>query len=147
MGKTRNALIREWTIPRRQLQVVVLATRMSKTILKKLDFQVHETYFWSDPMTSLHYIKNEMRRFQTFVVNRVSEIHETTSPEQWHHIPGVMNPVDEGSRGFSAEYSKQIVGGGQSRNSSGNQNIHGHQCPSEKHKMTTRNFESPQTSC
>ena len=104
MGKTRNAPIREWTIPRLELQAAVLAARMSKTILKELDFQVHETYFWSDSMTSLQYIKNETRRFQTFVANRVSEIHETTSPEQWHHIPGVMNPADEGSRGVSAEY-------------------------------------------
>ena len=104
MGKTRNAPIREWTIPRLELQAAVLAARMSQTILKELDFQVHETYFWSDSMTSLQYIKNETRRFQTFVANRVSEIHETTSPEQWHHIPGVMNPADEGSRGVSAEY-------------------------------------------
>ena len=82
----------------------MLAAHMSETILKELDFQVHETYFWSDSMTSLQYIKNETRRFQTFVRNGVSEIHETTSPKQWHHIPGVINPADEGSCGVSAGY-------------------------------------------
>ncbi|XP_068674574.1 uncharacterized protein [Montipora foliosa] len=104
MGKTRNAPIREWAIPRLELQAAVLAASMSQTILRELDFQVHETYFCSDSMTSLQYIKNDTRRFQTFVANRVSEIHETTSPEQWHHIHGVMNPADEGSGGVSAEY-------------------------------------------
>ena len=104
MGKTRNAPIREWTIPRLELQAAVLAARLSKLILQELDLNVDQTFFWSDSMTSLQYIKNETRRFQTFVANRVTEIHETSSPEQWHHIPGVLNPADDGSRGVGAQY-------------------------------------------
>ena len=104
MGKTRNAPIREWTIPRLGLQAAVLAARLSKIILKELDLHVDETFFWSDSMTSLQYFKNESRCFQTFVVNRVAEIHETSSPEQWHHIPGAINPADYGSRGVNAQY-------------------------------------------
>ena len=92
MGKTRNAPIREWTIPRLELQAAVLAARQSKIILRELDLPVGQTFFWSDSMTSLQYIKNVTRRFQTFVANRVAEIHETSSPGQWHHIPGVINP-------------------------------------------------------
>ncbi|XP_068741884.1 uncharacterized protein [Montipora capricornis] len=103
MGKTRNAPIREWTIPRLELQAAVLAARQSKIILRELDLPVGQT-FWSDSMTSLQYIKNVTRRFQTFVANRVAEIHETSSPGQWHHIPGVINPADDGSRGVSAQY-------------------------------------------
>ena len=104
MGKTRNAPIREWTIPRIELQAAVLAARLSKIILKELDLHVDETFFWFDSMTSLHYIKNESRRFQTFVANHVAEIHETSSPEQWHHIPGAINPADDGSQGVNAQY-------------------------------------------
>jgi len=55
-------------------------------------------------MTSLQLIKNETRRFQTFVANRVAEIHETSSPEQWYHITGVINHADDGLRGVSAQY-------------------------------------------
>ena len=55
-------------------------------------------------MTSLQYIKNETKRFQNFVANRVAEIHETSSPKQWHHIPGIMNPADDGLRGVGAQY-------------------------------------------
>ena len=104
MGKTRNAPIREWTIPRLELQAALLAARLSKIILKKIDLKVDQTFFWSDSMTSLQYIKNETRRFQTFVANRVAEIHETSSSEQWHHIPGVINPADDCSRGVNAQY-------------------------------------------
>ena len=38
--KTRNAPIREWTIPRLELQAVILAARLSKIILKELDLPV-----------------------------------------------------------------------------------------------------------
>ena len=103
-GKTRNAPIRECTIPRLELQAAVLAARLSKTILKELDLPIDQTFYWSDSMTSLQYIKNETRCFQTFVASRVTEILETSLPEQWHHIPGVLNPADEGSRGVSAQY-------------------------------------------
>ena len=77
MGKTRDAPIREWTIPHLELQTSVLATRLSKMIVKELDLQVGQTYFWSDAMASWQYIKNETKRFKIFVGNRVAEIHET----------------------------------------------------------------------
>lgn len=97
MGRTRNVPIKEWTILRLELQATVLAVRLSNSILKELDLQVDGTFFWSNSMTSLQYIKNQIRRFQTFVANRVAEIHESTTPEQWHHVPARMNPTDEGS--------------------------------------------------
>ena len=92
MRKTRNA--------------AVLSVRLSNSFPRELDLQVDETFFWADLMTSLQYIKNQTRRFQTFVANRVAEIHETTSPEQWHHVPGSMNPVDDGSRGITIQHFK-----------------------------------------
>ena len=88
-GKTRSAPIREWTIPCLELQDAVPAARLSKIILKELDLiplPVGQFFFWSYSMTSLQYIKNETRSFQIFVTNRVAEIHETSSPEQWHDI-------------------------------------------------------------
>lgn len=104
MGRTRNVPIKEWTILRLELQATVLAVRLSNSILKELDLQVDGTFFWSDSMTSLQYIKNQIRCFQTFVANRVAEIHESTTPEQWHHVPASMNPTDEGSRGVTIQH-------------------------------------------
>ena len=102
-GKTRNAPIKEWTIPHLELQATVLAVRLSNSILRELDLQVEET-FWSDSMTPLQYIKNQTRRFHTFVANRMAEFQETTFPEQWHYLPGSIDPADDGSRGVSAQH-------------------------------------------
>lgn len=45
MGKTRNAPIKEYTIPRLELQDAVLATRLSKMIVREFDLQVDQTFF------------------------------------------------------------------------------------------------------
>lgn len=41
-----------------------------------------------------------------FESNRITEIHESTSVEQWRYVPGIQNPADEGSRGVSIDYFK-----------------------------------------
>ena len=55
--------------------------------------------FWTDSQVALAFIHNDTRRFKTFVANRVVRIRETTSPGQWHHICGNVNPSDVLSRG------------------------------------------------
>ena len=35
-----------------------------------------------------------------YVANKVAEILETNSPSDWRHVPGVLNPADDGTRGL-----------------------------------------------
>ena len=44
-----------------------------------------------------------MKRFKTFVANRVSQIRCVSEPDQWLHIPGNQNPADVLSRGCSTD--------------------------------------------
>ena len=103
MGKARNTPMKELSIPRLELQAAVQATRLSKTILRELEEPVKEVHFWSDSMTVLQYVRNKTRRFNTFVANRLTEIHESTTQDQWHFVPGTLNPADEGSRGMDTQ--------------------------------------------
>ena len=73
---------------------------MDSTIRKELDFKFEKVIFWTDSMIVLNYIRNESRRFQTYVVNRVTEIRELTDPYQWRHCAGAINPADDASRGL-----------------------------------------------
>ena len=82
------------SIPRLELQAAVLATRMFKMLREELELNISTTYLWTDSEIVLHYLRNERRRLQTFVANRVEEIKEHTLLEDWHHVPGSLNLAD-----------------------------------------------------
>lgn len=100
-GKCRNAPLKRPTIPRLELMASLMAVRISNLIRAELDLSIDRVVFWTDSLTVLQYIKNETRRFHRFVSTRLEEIHEHTTPDQWHHVPGILNPADDGSRGLS----------------------------------------------
>ena len=81
-----------------------MASLMTVRMIKaELDLPVDHVTFWTDSLTVLQYIRNETRRFHCFVATRLEEIHEHTTLAQWHHVPGILNPADDGSRGLPIE--------------------------------------------
>ena len=99
ISKTRLAPIKTLTIPRLELQAVVVAARLKTKILEEIDFEVNETYFWSDSKIVLHYLSNAQRRFSVYVSHRVAEITSKLDINEWHHIPGTMNVAYDCTRG------------------------------------------------
>ena len=81
------------SIARLELQAAYLAATLDMNIKSELGIEVSTT-FWTDSAIVLAYIKNTTRRFYVFVSNRISFIHRSTMPSQWHHIPGKQNPAD-----------------------------------------------------
>ena len=68
---------------------------------EELDLPIQQTKYWTDSEIVLHYLKNEKRRFQTYVANHVEEIRENSHPNDWNHVPGALNPADDVSRGLN----------------------------------------------
>ncbi|KAL9975233.1 hypothetical protein ACROYT_G012367 [Oculina patagonica] len=101
MGKARNAPVKFVSIPRLELQAAVLATRMCKMLREELELNIDRTFLWTHSEIVLHYLKNEKRRLQTFVANRVEEIKEHSLVQDWNHVPGTLNPADYVSRGMT----------------------------------------------
>ena len=85
MGKARNASIKFTSIPRLELQAAVLATRLNKMLRKELNLPIQQTKYWTDSEIVLHYLKNEKRRFQTYVANHMEKIRENSQPDYWNH--------------------------------------------------------------
>lgn len=73
MGKARNTPVKFVSIPRLQLQAGVLATRMYKMLREELELNIESSFLWTDREIMLHYLKNEKRRLQTFIGNRVEK--------------------------------------------------------------------------
>lgn len=59
-------------------------------------------------MIVLGYIKNVWRHFKTFIGNRLSVIHDATSPDQWCYIDSNLNPADIASRGIDASDTESL---------------------------------------
>jgi hypothetical protein len=101
VGRSRCAPLKIASIPRLELQSAVLSVRIYQTIRSEITYSLTSIHFWSDSQTVLKYIDNESKRFNVYVANRVAEIREATSPDQWRHCPGKVNPADDASRGLS----------------------------------------------
>ena len=93
--KTFKTMVR----PMFRTPAAVISTRLHLMIMDELDLPTNSATFWTDSMTVLQYVTNE-KRFKPFIANRVTEIHDASTPEQWRHAPTSLNPADEGSRGM-----------------------------------------------
>ena len=82
MGKSRLAHVKTMTIPRLELSAAVVVIQLDKMLREELDITIDDSIFWSDSTSILQYIRNESRRFHTFVANRISVIHDSSKPSQ-----------------------------------------------------------------
>lgn len=103
MGKSRVTPLKPITIPRLELTAALVSSKISYTLRKELEYEPIKEFFWTDSKTVLGYINNDSRRFHVFVGNRVQEIREKTSPDQWHYVGTKSNPADIASRGAGAQ--------------------------------------------
>ena len=103
MGKSRVTPLKPVTIPRLELTAALVSSKISCVLRKELEYAPMKEIFWTDSKTVLGYINNDARRFHVFVGNRVQEIREQSSPNQWHYVETKSNPADIASRGAGAQ--------------------------------------------
>lgn len=104
LSKSRVAPLKKiTTIPRLELQGAVTAVRLANVIRKEFRLEVDREFFWTDSSIVLGYIRNESKRFHTYVANRVADIGQSSIPSQWHHVDSNDNPADIASRGASTK--------------------------------------------
>ena len=91
------------SVPRLELNAAVLSVKIACLLKKELNLGEVEEWFWADSKVVLGYIKNYVRRFKTFVANRIQQIRENTEVRQWQYVPTRENPADDALRGLNAE--------------------------------------------
>nr|XP_039272262.1 uncharacterized protein LOC120346563 [Styela clava] len=101
LGKSRVTPRKQITIPRLELCSAVLAVKLSRFVLKELEYKVNNVYYWTDSTSVLQYLSNTSARYHVFVANRVAQIHNSSSINQWRHVDTKNNPADVASRGLS----------------------------------------------
>jgi len=94
IGNSRLARLRPMT---------VLRLELSAAVGDELDILINQSTFRPDFTCVLQYIRNQSKRFHTFVVNRLSVIHENSAPYQWRHVRSEHNPADKVTRGLTVD--------------------------------------------
>ena len=104
-GKARVGLMKALSIPKLELQAALLATRLKYDILTALTDCNNHVYIWTDTTTILQWL-NSTENLPVFVANRIGELLESTTIDEWHHVLSGDNPADTGTRGISSEALK-----------------------------------------
>lgn len=102
IAKSRVAPIKPISIPRMELTAAVVSVNITKMLQSELNYENLRSVYYTDSEVVIGYISNEARRFHVYVGNRVQHIRDRSDPEQWHHVPGKVNPADEASRSLTA---------------------------------------------
>ena len=99
VGKCRVAPMKQQSIPRLELQAVMYGTRLKQLIVDEHDVEIERTFFWTDSTTVLQWLHGTDKKQPVFVENRVAEILDSSTIDQWRHVEGTLNPADIGTRG------------------------------------------------
>ena len=100
-GKARVAPMKSLTIPKLELQASLLASRLRKEVQRALTMKIDKVFMWTDSTTVLQWI-HSIEKQPDFVANRVAEILELTTTDEWNNVQSCDNPADAGTRGLSA---------------------------------------------
>jgi hypothetical protein len=104
MAKSRVTPLKQVSIPRLELNAAVVFVKISTILQNELNYDKVEEIYWTDSQTVLGYISNDARRFHVFVANRVQQIRDHTTPDQWKYVESKLNPADGASRGLRASH-------------------------------------------
>ena len=100
-GAARMTPLKPVTIPRLELTAALLSVKVSAMLREELEYDHITEVFYTDRQVVLGYIKNDARRFHVFVANRVEQIRENSTPDQWRYINTKETPADEASHSIT----------------------------------------------
>ena len=89
------------TRPKLELQAAVLSVRLRDEIRLALAKPVERTFMLTDTTTVPQWLQTT-EKLPVFVANRVAGILKLTTTDEWNYVRTSENPVDAGTRGFSA---------------------------------------------
>ena len=105
IGKGRVAPMNSLTIPNLELEAALLASRLKRHVEASLTLAIEKVYMWSDSSAVLQWLHSPEKQ-PVFVANRISEISDAPTGDEWAHLSSTNNPADVVTRGMSSDELK-----------------------------------------
>ena len=102
-AKAKVARTKVTSVPRLELMAAVLGLRLTRKVSELLQIPFENCTLWTDSKDVIFWIQGQSRRYKTFIANRLSEIHQKSSPRQWRHVPTNLNCAGNVTRGLLAK--------------------------------------------
>ena len=99
-GKARVAPMKPFTITILEQQTALLAARLPQEITKALTMRIERVFRWTNTSTVLQWV-NLIQKQPVIVANRVAEILDLTTVDNWHNVQTSDDPAFAGTRGLS----------------------------------------------
>lgn len=98
MARSRVAPKKQLTIPCLELSAALTGAQLAHLLKTELTIPIDQTVLWSDSTVVLTWLQSELCRYKVFVANRITEILDLTSPDQWRYVETCQNPADDITR-------------------------------------------------
>lgn len=72
-----------------------------------MEVRIHERTFWTDSKTVIEWLKNDLRRYTSYVSHRLAEIDESSNLKEWRWIPSKENPADSATKETKLELNNE----------------------------------------
>jgi len=87
-------VVKAISIPRLELNAVVLLSRLLSWTRYALSLLNVSTYGWTDSTITLACLKQHLSKWNMYVANRFSEVQTSSVDVTWQHVPSKENPTD-----------------------------------------------------